>query len=278
MNILITGANGFLAKEILVFFSDKKYNLFPTNRKTLNILDDDKVANFIEKNKIDIVLHTAVSGCGKKTDTYEDFCNNIMMFRNLHRNRHMFKMMINFGSGAEFDRRQDIKEKKEATIFDRFPDDYYGLAKNLITREILKSENIYNFRLFGCFGKHENETRFISNSINRCLQSAPIFIEQNRLMDFVYVEDLCKLVEHYLNNFTDKELYKDVNVCYNEKYDLKGISKKILLCLGLSTNNIQYKKPGLFRTYTGDGSQFGTFNLDLTGLDEGIQKIINEKQ
>ena len=149
----------------------------------------------------------------------------------------------------------------------------------MITKEILKiNDNIYNFRIFGCFGKQEDETRFISNSINRCFLGVPISIVQNRLMDFVYVEDLCKLIEHYLDNFADKDLHKDVNVCYNKKYDLKGISKKILSSIGLPTNNIQYEKTGFFRTYTGDGKRFDTFNLDLVGLDEGIQKVINEKQ
>lgn len=279
MNVLITGAQGFLGKEITEFFAQSDHEIFAASRQSLNILSESKVSDYILENKIEAVIHTAVSGCGRSSDTYGDFCNNILMFQNLLLQRNKFKIMINFGSGAEFDRRYSIDNKKEEDALTSYPVDYYGLAKSLITKEILKiNDNIYNFRLFGCFGKHENETRFISNSINRCLQSVPIFIEQNRLMDFVYVEDLCKLVEHYLNNFTDKKLYKDINVCYNEKYDLKGISEKISSFLGLSTNDVQYVKAGFFRPYTGDSSRFDTFNLNIIGLDKGIQKVINEKQ
>ena len=43
-----------------------------------------------------------------------------------------FKLMINFGSGAEFERKRPIDKATEQTIFQRHPSDYYGLAKNLI--------------------------------------------------------------------------------------------------------------------------------------------------
>ena len=278
-NVLITGCNGFLAKEIVDFFSQKKYNIITTNRETLNVLERGQISEFFNTNKIEAVIHTAVSGCGRSTDTYEDFCNNILMFQNLLSQRTKFKIMINFGSGAEFDRRSSISNRREEEVLASCPVDYYGLAKSMITKEILKvNDNIYNFRIFGCFGKYENETRFISKSINRSLIGSPISITQNRLMDFIYVEDLCKLIEHYLNNFIDKDLYRDVNVCYNKKYDLKGISKKILSSMELPIdNNIQYEKKGFFRAYTGDSKRFDSFNLDLVGLSNGIKKVINER-
>ena len=279
MNILITGAKGFLGKEITEYFAHSDHKIFATNRQSLNVLDGTRLSNYIQDNKIEAVIHTAVSGCGRSTDTYEDFCNNILMFQNLLSQRTKFKIMINFGSGAEFDRRSSISNRREEEILASCPVDYYGLAKSMITKEILKvNDNIYNFRIFGCFGKYENETRFISKSINRSLIGSPISITQNRLMDFIYVEDLCKLIEHYLNNFIDKDLYRDVNVCYNKKYDLKGISKKILSSMELPIdNNIQYEKKGFFRAYTGDGKRFDSFNLDLVGLDNGIKKVINER-
>ena len=279
MNILITGAKGFLGKEITEYFAHSDHKIFATNRQSLNVLDGTRLSNYIQDNKIEAVIHTAVSGCGRSTDTYEDFCNNILMFQNLLSQRTKFKIMINFGSGAEFDRRSSISNRREEEVLASCPVDYYGLAKSMITKEILKvNDNIYNFRIFGCFGKYENETRFISKSINRSLIGSPISITQNRLMDFIYVEDLCKLIEHYLNNFIDKDLYRDVNVCYNKKYDLKGISKKILSSMELPIdNNIQYEKKGFFRAYTGDGKRFDSFNLDLVGLSNGIKKVINER-
>ena len=98
-------------------------------------------------------------------------------------------------------------------------------------------------------------------------------------MDFVYVEDLCRLIEYYLNNFIDKDLYKDVNVCYNEKHDLKTVSKKILSSMGTPVSkNVECEKQGFFRAYTGNGNRFNSFNLDLVGLDSGIKKVINERQ
>tara|TARA_A100001515_G_scaffold58747_1_gene46379 strand:- start:1087 stop:1956 length:870 start_codon:yes stop_codon:yes gene_type:complete len=280
MNVLITGGQGFLGREIAEYFADSDHKIFATNRHSLNVLYEAAVSNYIQENKIEAVIHTAVSGCGRSSDTYEDFCNNILMFQNLLLQRDKFKIMINFGSGAEFDRRFSISNEKEEEILTRHPIDYYGLAKSMISKEILKiDDNIYNFRIFGCFGKYENETRFISNSINRILSGLPVLITQNRLMDFVYVEDLCRLIEYYLNNFIDKDLYKDVNVCYNEKHDLKTVSKKILSSMGTPVSkNVECEKQGFFRAYTGNGNRFNSFNLDLVGLDSGIKKVINERQ
>ncbi len=63
-------------------------------------------------------------------------------------------MMIHFGSGAEFDRNNHINCFEEDRVFDSMPEDFYGLSKNMIARKIVKHKtNIYNFRLFGCFGK-----------------------------------------------------------------------------------------------------------------------------
>ena len=44
----------------------------------------------------------------------------------------IYKMMFNFGSGAEFDRTREIDKISEEQINYRNPSDYYGLAKNLI--------------------------------------------------------------------------------------------------------------------------------------------------
>tara|TARA_R100000149_G_C5831846_1_gene107106 strand:- start:75 stop:842 length:768 start_codon:yes stop_codon:yes gene_type:complete len=251
-----------------------RYKVFSTNRQTLNVLDEKRVVSFLQKNNIDVVVHTAVSGCGRKTDTYKDFCNNINMFNNLYNNRDKFKIMINFGSGAEFDRSQNIKKKSEYEIFDSYPSDYYGLAKNIITREIIKTNNIYNFRVFGCFGEHEKNSRFVKHSLSRLKKGEPILIHQNRYIDFVYVKDLCLVVDYYMQNFDKKQLHKDINVCYNNEITLLDIAKKILSIKKLpQTIVIEDLKMGNY--YSGDGTKLKETNIQLYGLEKGLGEIIN---
>ena len=113
MNILITGANGFIGRNLHKRLKENN-NVFHTSRDNLNILDKSKVDEFFKINNIDIVIHTAVSG-GRRTkiDTVQCLIENLIMFDNLARNKERFKNLIHFGSGAEFDRRYDIVHAQE---------------------------------------------------------------------------------------------------------------------------------------------------------------------
>ena len=57
------------------------------------------------------------------------------MFGNLFRNKDKFKLMINFGSGAEFDRTIEISNACTDDLKDRTPQDFYGMSKKIITNE-----------------------------------------------------------------------------------------------------------------------------------------------
>ena len=84
MNILITGSNGFIAKELISRLEkDSKYILYKTNRQNLDILDTEAVNCFFNKNKVDVVIHCAISG-GRRTQTYSPdiVYKNILMFEN----------------------------------------------------------------------------------------------------------------------------------------------------------------------------------------------------
>jgi UDP-glucose 4-epimerase len=275
LNLLITGCNGFIAREISRNFKDKKYNLFLTNRSNLDIANTRQVDDFFKKNKIDYVIHTAISGGRKEhPDGVNDLFENLVMYNNLANNNHRFKLMINLGSGAEFDRSLNIEEESEDTIFSRTPKDYYGLSKNLITRQIHQRENIFNLRLFGCFGALEGPRRLIHESFHSSLKNTPPTIHQDKLMDFFYVKDLCKVIDFYFKT-EHHSLSKDVNLCY----DLKKTIKDIVFFINTLTNNskgviIHNKQIGL--SYTGSNSKLQKYNLQLINLEGGIIECLTE--
>ena len=175
MNILVTGANGFLGREIADYFSGSEYNLILAPRQVLDLTSKQEVDDFFSKNEVDVVLHTAV----RYSQTFGDFISNLSMFENLKNHADKYSFMITFGSGAEYDRSTDISAAHEKNIFSRLPDDYYGLAKNLIARDAALFNNIINLRLFGCFGTMEDNTRFIKNSLERIKK----FAESSRIYD-----------------------------------------------------------------------------------------------
>ena len=274
MNILITGAKGFLGKHLTEDYVSKNTVHAPGSQQ-LDVVNTQAVDEFFNNHEIDIVLHTAIKG-GKRTDeeSYENLIDNLQMYRNLKRHSNNYRLMINFGSGAEFDRRYSIDMAREEEILQQYPEDFYGLAKNIITRDILKFDNnIINLRLFGCFGPHEAPTRFIRGNILNVLRAQPIEIHKNRLMDFFWVKDLCILIDHLIEQ-EDIGL-KDVNACYEEKKTLMQIGN-IIKSLTKGHPPVILKEKGFALSYTGSDSRVANLRLNFNGLEAGIRDTYEE--
>ena len=258
MNILITGMNGFIGRELTAFFTKTEHNVFATCRKTLDVSNEKMVDGFFKENDIDIVLHTAIKG-GKRTkkDTYFDLVENLGMFKNLYKHKEQYKLMISFGSGAEAD-----------------PAGYYGLAKSIIASEIEKHNgNIVNLRIFGCFGPTEESARFIKGSINRVFADKPITIHQNKRMDYFYIDDLKKVVSYYIE-MCDNPIPKTIDMCYDNEMSLLDIARKIKDLTESSVDIIIENDIGA-PSYIGVPFELASLNLNLSGIDLGIQETIN---
>ena len=71
MNILITGSNGFIGRNLSKQLSDKYgYNITELHRGNCDLLNPESVDNFFRNSNktYDLVLHTAVEG-GRRTKT-----------------------------------------------------------------------------------------------------------------------------------------------------------------------------------------------------------------
>ena len=276
MNILITGGKGFLANELVKYFSNSKYkyNLIVTDRRTLNPTLDWQVREIFEQMDIDFVIHTAVKG-GKRIDgeNVNHLFDNIAMFNNLSAQSNKFKLMFNFGSGAEFDRRYPIRRATEDSVLDRVPQDFYGLSKNLITRKVIDlNKNVINMRLFGCFGPYEEEQRLFKSTYNKLISGQSPVIFQDREMDFFYSQDVGMVIEHYIQNF-DNDLPKDINLCYNNKHNISGLVNQFKI-LTKSQTDVIIESPGMAPSYSGQSSRLDKLNLNLKGIEKGLNECL----
>jgi len=199
MNVLVTGANGFIGSNIVTKLrNNSKFTVFCGTRTTINLLSTHDVQKYIEDNKIDSIIHCAIEGGSRlKKDDGETFYRNILMYENLIKSN--YKLFINLASGAEFDRINDINNMSEADIFVNVPKDYYGLSKNIISKSLTQFTFGHNLRIFGCFYHNELDTRFIKNNIKNYINKKPITIHQDKYMDYLN-NKIKDCVSDYLKN------------------------------------------------------------------------------
>jgi len=275
MNILITGCKSFLAKEISEYFDGKKHTLILTDRTVLDVSDSDAVNEYFKKNDIDFVIHTAINGGRRNSkDTTIDYVNNLNMFGNLLKNNDKYKLMFNFGSGAEFNRALGVINAKGPHYYDFVPLDFYGAAKNIIARQIQElNSNIINMRLFGCFGKYEKEDRFIKSAVNNLKNKKPITIYQDKRMDFFSAHDVCRVIEYYIENFSRPYLPRDINLCYEKKNTLKDIANKICNLMNVK-NSVIINQNEMAPEYTGCFKNLSQLDIELAGFDSSLKRMI----
>ena len=254
MKILITGGNGYIAKSL----SKSLNNSISITRKDFDLTDRHATNKWFEGKYFDVVIHTAVKGGSRLlVDGGNVFYENIQMFYNLLNNKHCFGKLINFGSGAELG----------------VPNNPYGLSKNIISKIIDTEPRFYNIRIYGVFDKNELDTRFIKNNIKNYINKKPIQIHQNKLMDFFYMEDLKKLVKHYIK---ETHLPKHIDCSYSYHYSLDGIAD-IINNLSKHKVEIKIETPGHSR-YIGEYTPIISNYIGLEqGIKETYKKILNEE-
>tara|TARA_R110000744_G_scaffold188573_2_gene307902 strand:+ start:1113 stop:2012 length:900 start_codon:yes stop_codon:yes gene_type:complete len=280
IKILITGGNGFFGRSLYEALSNSYFHpLKPTvvsiTREDLDLLDASKVYNYIKGNKFDIVIHTANHDAvptftDKKRDDVLD--RNLRMFFNIASCSAYFGKMLYFGSGAEAGRDKWFLGMGEDYIESCIPSDPYGYSKHIMNKYANLSDNIYNLRVFGVFGKFDDwRYRVIPNACAKAALDMPITIKNNALFDYLYMDDLVKIVDWFITNTPEHHSY---NICTGgiRTYEslagevVKAFKKK--LPIHLEDENVVVK-------YGGDNSRFirecGGF--DFTPIDKAISEL-----
>jgi GDP-L-fucose synthase len=271
MKILITGANGFIGRNLATAL-ELEHEVIKLTRQTVDLTDKTAVDEYFKDKKFDVILHCAMVG-GRRSikDGPEVLWANLAMFYNLISNQYKFGKLINFGSGAELDRSNSIN-LIDPLYKDKYPLDYYGMAKNIICRLIENEDKCFSFRLFNVFGTDEESARFIKSNIQRYIDKETIIIHQDKLMDFFYIDDLTILVKFYLNK---SYIPEEINAVYKDKYHLSEIAA-IINNLSDYKVDIAVGQEGFSKCYIGKSTRLEIIPTQFKGLEQGIREIYNK--
>lgn len=253
MKILITGTSGFIGKNLKEQWNDL-YDICCPKRRDVNLLDTKEVQNYLIQNQFDIVIHAANTNATRNiaTTEYDSLDGNLRMFFNLERCKNYYGKMYYFGSGAEYGMQHYIPNMKEDYFDTYIPKDAYGFSKYIMSKVSNKSENIYDLRLFGVYGRYEEwERRFISNAICRALTGKPITIQKNVYFDYLWVDDLVRIMEWFINN---TPFYKHYNVCRGDRIDLYSLACMVREILNIDCEII-ISEPGWKPEYSGNNER-----------------------
>ena len=256
MKILITGANGYIGKSLHRALKPEHF-VTALTRQTVDWTNAIAVKNFFEFAPFfDVVIHCAVAGGSRLTkDDWSVMDKNLSMYYNLLANRKHFGKLIHFGSGAET----------------YMPKEPYGYSKKVIAKSILNQDNFYNIKIFGVFDENELETRFIKANILRYINNEPIQIQQNKMMDFFYMQDLVKVLEYYIN---EPNPPKEFDCVYKDKYTLVSIATII--------NHLSKHKIDMIVTESQEGTPYTSnyrnaeLPIEFVGLIEGIENTYDK--
>ena len=250
--IFLTGSGGFIGGNLKLYLQGK-YNLLTPRSYELNLCDSEAVKKYFDDNDIDFVIHCgSVGGYRGQNDKDTTVEDNLAMVENILNYKKNEARVILFGSGAMYDRKRDLQKVREDEIGQHVPSELYGKSKMLIAQKVKDRQDVICFNIFGCYGKGEKSTRFPSYAISQNLKHENIEINQDVMFDYLYIDDLVKIIYYFIENKQKK--YNIMNLTPKESITLSKIAKTVNEISGYESK-IVINNPVMNYEYTGDNSR-----------------------
>lgn len=234
MNIIITGATGYVGKNLIsAFLRQTNYKLFAITRNTSNlpkevvvIKDDSNLEKNIVSVKPDLVIHLAsyLTSRAEIEDIEKLICSNITFGTRLLNalKSVQLKCFINVGSFSEFHFNDGVIN----------PTYLYSATKSAF-RPILKyySEiskfKVVNVTPFSIYGGIDSQKKIMDILFDAVDAKEPVKMSDGfQFLDFIHIDDVVDFFVHLSNNFAlldEEELYLGTGKAYN----LREIAAKI---------------------------------------------------
>lgn len=211
--IAVLGSNGTIGKVLMKRLQN--HEPVGIHRDICDLRDRNSLDKILQSIKPDVVVLCATAG-GKQSMgsfSHTDLHDNMKVIQNLESLSDRYGWLINIGSGAEFDVKRQIKKAKEDMIYERLPEDSYGMSKNIISRICRRLPNATTLRIFGCFDSAEPDFRLLKSYIKSMKSNSEYMLSRDRNFSWISTTDLSLTIEHIAINRIWEP--RDLNCAYD---------------------------------------------------------------
>jgi len=242
MNILITGASGYIGGLLLQSLQDKKYNIIGTSfsqevnnnlckEVNIDLTDKEEVKRLLKENNFDVVFHFAayISPALNELNPVESRLYNVEITKNIVNNLSYNCHLVFLSTDKVFDGVENNPDEESET----YPCCRYGSMKReaeILIEKNIKKYHIYRLPIVHSEGDYRSSS-FIDKAIIDVIGKNDISIYENIVRCFVSSVELVDLLNFTINN-TDYGLYHvgTDSMSYYER-----------LIQILSKNNVEYE-------------------------------------
>lgn len=245
MNLLVTGANGFIAQSFIKYCLNKHLKISAVSRRKkklskknlkwvvgkFNKIDLKKVGKF------DILIHFASEGTrtNDRNNYKKNFNVNVFDSKELILNaiRNNCKKFMIISSSSEFGI-LNIKNSGVKRNDFKFPNDSYGLSKIVFNNIVRNYSKKYKckfriMRLFPVYGEGENQDRLYSTIKRYAKENKNLFLKNPfEIRDFSHINFIVKNLYDALNfNKRKFKYHQTYHVSESNRLSVLEFSKKL---------------------------------------------------
>ena len=200
IRVVLTGASGFLGREICSYLSESQVDIFPVSRHVTKADGHiHQVDSYKETPLGDVLIHLAETADLSEANLKKDCHLNASVSRMASLLRKGYKKVIYFSSAVVYGDASTGANSPQQKVRPEF---WYGKSKVACERIVLDSspENIV-VRLSNVYGGKMTNRNVISDILDQRDNTGPVYIRDgNPVRDFIWVNDVARCILKMINS------------------------------------------------------------------------------
>jgi len=234
MAILITGSRGFVGSHLVEYLRSRGHSLYSPSHRELDLTNYKEVDKYFGRtNDIDMVVHCATSGPKK----WENRPCDEVWEKKIEDDKEMLENLITFS---------DSLIVLTSGSVDKYDIEPVARSKSELSKMCENRENILQLRPYGIYGPGEQRFRFPSYCFDSIYYNEPIYVLKNRWMSWIYVQDLCEIIEHFIEHWSK---HPTIDVIMPRPITNVALAFK---CLEVADSQVDVVEMGRGERYVGD--------------------------